>query len=132
MAKLSARGRYTLATIEREFTTAQLQARHDHYIARAYPDGTYSDGAPIGESTRQALTVWELEQQRLMSDGQILSRRVVRFQPDPYDPHGRRHDYGWKVLGKAKPQYRDVRAWLDLMLGGRGGRPSSWRRGEDR
>lgn len=36
------------------------------------------------------------------SDRTILEKRDVRFQPDRFDPEGRRHSYGWTVRGKAK------------------------------
>ena len=77
MAKLSARGRTIHVEAVREYSAATLQAAHD----RMYPD-------KIGEL---ALTIWERKTRRLMSDGKILEKIDLRFQPDQYDPAGRRH-----------------------------------------
>jgi hypothetical protein len=103
MAKLNARGRTVKVEATKEYSAEQLQRAHDKYIARAYPTGTFDDGQPIGETTRKALTIWERVTRRLMSDGTILEKRDVRFQPDWMDKDGRRHSYGWKVHGKLKP-----------------------------
>lgn len=90
MAKLSARGRKAVVECTREYTADQLQAAHD----RHYPIGDPLSG--------KALTIWERTTRRLMSDGTILEKRDVQFQPDWLDERGRKHSYGWKVHGKLK------------------------------
>jgi hypothetical protein len=83
----------------KEYTEAQLQRAHDRYERSYKPD--YVDGAD------PSLTIWERVTRRLMSDGNILEKRDVRFRPSPIpaswdDPNGRRYSYGWKVAGKIK------------------------------
>lgn len=90
MAKLNARGRRAIVETVREYSAEQLQAAHD----RRYPAGSPLSGP--------ALTIWERTTRRLMSDGTILEKRDVQFQPDWLDKHGRKHSYGWKVHGKLK------------------------------
>jgi hypothetical protein len=43
----------------------------------------------------------EKVQVALMSDGNVLKRRVIRWRPEM--DMGTQHDYGWKVTGKIKP-----------------------------
>lgn len=88
MAKLSARGRTVQVEATREYDAAMLTARA---AAHGFLD---SEGKP--------LTTWERVTRRLMSDGTILEKRDVRFQPDWLDKDGHRHSYGWKVYGKLK------------------------------
>lgn len=106
MAKLNARGRKCLVEVSREYTAEVLQAATDARIRRDYPDGqwTRSDGTvePLPASMAQALTTWERLTRRLMSDGTVLEKRDVRFQPDWLDKQGRRYSYGWKVYGTLK------------------------------
>lgn len=94
MAKLSARGRTCVAECVREYDAAVLQTAHDRYQA-SYKPGYIAGSDP-------ALTTWERTTRRLMSDGTILEKRDVRFQPDWLDKAGRRHSYSWKVYGKLK------------------------------
>ena len=94
MAKLSARGRTCQVEISREYTADQLQTAHDKYKASYTPD--YVAGSD------PALTTWERVTRRLMSDGKILEKRDVRFQPDWLDKQGRRYSYGWKVVATLK------------------------------
>lgn len=106
MAKLNARGRYPLAEITREFTAEQLQARAE---ARGF---LQMDG--------RALTKWERVTQRLMSDGTVLEKIDVQFQPDtqpwPGEENGRKHSYGWKVKGKIR-RGKSASSWLATMTG---------------
>lgn len=88
MAKLSARGRTLQAEVTRERDAAFLQRQHD----RLYPD----------QAGEPSLTKWERTTRRLMSDGTVLEKRDVQFQPDWLDKAGRKHSYGWKVYGKLK------------------------------
>jgi hypothetical protein len=114
MAKLSARGRKAVVEVAREYSAEQLQAAHD----RAFPAGTPLSGL--------SLTTWERTTRRLMSDGSVLEKRDVRFQPDWLDKAGRRHSYGWKVHGKLKADLTAadfVRAYEKPR---RDGSPSSW------
>lgn len=112
MAKLSARGRTCLAEATREYTAEQLQTAHD----RAYNDG------------KPALTTFERKTRRLMSDGNVLEKHVVVFQPGPYDFDGKpqRHSYGWKVAAKLKPG-KGVADFVAVYSGPRkSGAPSPW------
>lgn len=92
MAKLSARGRTCQVEITREYDEAQLTAQAAKH---GFLD---SDGKP--------LTNWERVTRRLMSDGKVLEKRDVRFQPSPNapweGPQGRRYSYGWKVVATLK------------------------------
>lgn len=74
MAKLSARGRIELVRMSKETTT-------------------FPEDRDI---------IWEKITLTLMSDNKVLEKRDVRFTPDQYDPSGRFHTWGWKVLGKVK------------------------------
>lgn len=119
MAKLHARGRTIQAEATREYDAETLQRQHDRYV-RTYTPG-YIDG------TDEALTIWERTTRRLMSDGRILEKRDVQFQPDWLDKAGRRHSYGWKVRGslKAGLTVEDfVTAYSEP--GKQTGRPSPW------
>lgn len=118
MAKLSARGRYMLVEVSRERTKDWLQDRFNKLQAA---------GRAIGD---KPLTIWERQTRRLMSDGSILEKLDVRFQPDHMDPNGRRYSYNWKVHGKLKAGltaddflriYRDGTEEMQA-----GGRKSTW------
>lgn len=71
MAKLRARGRQEIVRMVRE---------------RETPD--------------DRLTTSEKEQAALMSDGNVLKRRTIRWREASYG--SATHDYGWKVAGKIK------------------------------
>lgn len=95
MAKLSARGRTTIAEASREYSADDCQRAHDRFERRYKPD--YADGSDPSPTT------WERVTRRLRSDGSILEKRDVIFRPGPYDPRdGRRYSYSWKLTGKLK------------------------------
>lgn len=94
MAKLSAKGRTTVVEVTREYDRATLQTAHDRYQRSYKPD--YVGGSDV------ALTQWERVTRRLMSDGSVLEKRDVQFQPDWLDKQGRKYSYGWKLHGKLK------------------------------
>jgi hypothetical protein len=112
MAKLSARGRTVQVEAVREYSAAQLQAQHD----RIYP-------GKVGETP---LTQWERKTRRLMSDGTILEKLDVKFQPDWLDKTGRRHSYGWKVHGKLKAGITAADFARVYSAPRKDGSPSSW------
>ena len=70
MAKLSARGRKELARV-------------------------FKEKKPESNSI-----IWEKRTLALMSDGTVLIKRDIRFEPDSYEPKGRFHSYGWVIKGK--------------------------------
>lgn len=75
MAKLSARGRTALVRLTKEVTATEP-----------------GDGV-----LREQYTV------AMMSDGRALKRTVTWFAPNVFDQgKPRRHDYGWKDMGKLK------------------------------
>lgn len=131
MAKLSARGRTTVVEIYREYSAESLQAETDRRNAETYPEGTWTNFKgeiePLPESIKKSLTIWERHTKRLMSDGSILEKTDVRFQPGPYD-EGRRHSYGWKLVGKLKAG-KTPQDFADIYLKERNGQPSPWKRG---
>lgn len=47
---------------------------------------------------------WERVERTLHSDMKVLEKRTVKFRPSAYDPVGERHDWGWKLRGKCKPE----------------------------
>jgi hypothetical protein len=117
MAK-PARGRTVLGVNARGASADQLQAAHDRYEASYKAD--YVAG------TSPALTTWERTTRRLMSDGKILEKRDVRFQPDWLDTDGRRHSYGWKVHGTIKAGVTTER-FVEIYSGPtKSGKPSPW------
>ena len=85
MAKLGARGRTVKVEAVKEYTREQLASAYE----KRYPGET-------------PLTIWERTTHRLMSDGKVLEKRDVQFQPDWLDKSGRKHSYGWKVHGTLK------------------------------
>src|SRR3954469_16164120 len=123
MAKLSARGRFCLTEVTREYTAEHLQTLHDRYQRSYVAD--YVDGSDL------ASTVWERKTRRLMSDGSILEKLDIRFRPDPLntwdDPSGRRHSYGWKVHAKVKPGVTAAEFARIYTADDKHGRPSAWR-----
>jgi hypothetical protein len=65
-----------------------------------------------------------------MSDGTILEKSDVRFQPSPNcsweDPNGRRHSYGWKVHGKIKAGVTPEKFAEVYAANTKSGKPSPW------
>ena len=118
MAKLSARNRTCHVEITREFDAVTLQAAHDRFEASLKPD--YTPGSD------KALTTWERTTRRLMSDGTVLEKRDVRFQPDWLDKDGRRHSYGWKVHGKLKQGLTPADFARIYRNPTKSGKPSPW------
>lgn len=78
MAKLTARGRRELVRLSKEVTIGR--------------DGVECEKYTVA----------------LMSDGRALKKIVTWFAPGPYN-HGkpRRHDFGWKVMGKVTQESSD-------------------------
>ena len=75
---------------------AKLKARGRHEIARLGKTTATPDDKDVSE---------EQSQVALMTDGNVLSRRVIRWRPggSMLDYGGKpTHDYGWKVKGKIK------------------------------
>lgn len=118
MAKLSSRGRRCQAEATREYDAETLQHRHDAFERSIKPD--YVDGSD------KALTMWERTTRRLMSDGVILEKRDVRFQPDWLYKDGRRHSYGWKVHGKIKAGLTVDDFVRIYQAPTKSGKPSAW------
>lgn len=123
MAKLSARGRHELARIAKEKTMPDLvqcstcngtgKYLRDLQLGERF---LYRTGETCehckGEGKCKPSTVWERKTLTLMSDGKVLEKWDVRFQPDHMDPQGRFHSYGWKVRAKIKPGV-DVTKWTE-------------------
>lgn len=79
MAKLTARGRTELVRLEKEVVASE------------------ANGLAASGVAREKYTV------TMMSDGRALKKTVVWFAPDAYSRgKERRHDYGWKDMGKVK------------------------------
>lgn len=75
---------------------AKLKARGRQEIARLIKTSETPDDKDVSQETYQVA---------LMTDGNILSRRVLRWRPgSSATQYGGRptHDYGWKVKGKIK------------------------------
>lgn len=106
MAKLSARGRYTVVEAVREKTREQLQLAHERKLEKMRAEGRGAEIEKYPASYGHQSTIWERVTVRLMSDGKVLEKLDIRFYPDekpwPGEENGRFHSYGWKVKGKAK------------------------------
>ena len=75
---------------------AKLKARGRQEIARLIKTSPLPEDRDASEETSQVA---------LMTDGNVLSRRVIRWRPGgPMLQYGGKptHDYGWKVKGKIK------------------------------
>lgn len=92
MAKLTARGRYVLVEVVKEWTAEQLMRRERRVWGEFETDGV---------TPRKQSVIWERVTRRLMSDNKVLEKVDCVFQSD-WEPGGRRHSWGWKVHGKAK------------------------------
>lgn len=118
MAKLKARGRTELARVSKEVTCPDLvtcngcegtgKRTRGLSMNKGMPNehiffnvGDVCDDCK-GTGKKKPLTMWQRTTRALMSDGNILEKYDVRFQPDVYDPKGKLHTYGWKVRGKGK------------------------------
>jgi hypothetical protein len=101
-----------LAQATREFSEEQLTAQAARH---GFLD---SHGKP--------LTRWERTTLRLMSDGKVLEKRDVQFQPDAYDPLGRKYSYGWKVYGTMKPGRGAEQFEAIYAAPTKSGKPSPW------
>jgi hypothetical protein len=72
---------------------AKLKARGRQEIARLIKERELPDDESFSHEKKQVT---------LMSDGNILKRRILRWRDrGPYQNKGT-HDYGWKVIGKIK------------------------------
>jgi hypothetical protein len=56
----------------------------------------------IIDNPTSALTVWERETVSYRTNGVVLRKYDVRFEPDRYNPEGRFHSFGWKRWKRAK------------------------------
>jgi hypothetical protein len=84
MAKLSARGRTELVRLQKEVSASDANNLRANGVER------------------EQYTV------TLMSDGRALKKTVTWFTPGPYDRGKvRRHDYGWKDMGKVTQESSD-------------------------
>jgi len=103
---------------------AKIRARGAHEVARVCRERTVDDPAEN--------ISWKKHTRLLRSDGAILEKMQVRFKPSvPWDPPaGRLHDWGWKKVGKLKPERKAAfkidphevasswkRGWLDRGYG---------------
>lgn len=95
MAKLSARGRTEVIRLSKE---SQVPAAVTcFHCEEKFPAMTICESCK-GTGKQESSTSWEKVSVVLMSDRTLLRKRVVIFRFD-----NRRHDYGWTVSGKVKP-----------------------------
>lgn len=76
---------------------AKLSARGRTELLRVYREKEYDEA----ERKEKDMTVmWARWTRAYMSDGTVLEKYDVRFEPSKFDPKGRFHSYGWKRKGK--------------------------------
>jgi hypothetical protein len=56
----------------------------------------------IIDNPTSSLTIWERNTLSYRTNGIVLRKYDVRFEPDRYNPEGRFHSFGWKRWKRAK------------------------------
>lgn len=109
MAKLKARGRTELARVSKEKTNPALvpcdgcegTGNRVSDLTHLYKVGDVCTACE-GKGQKPPLTTWERRTLALMSDGKILEKLDVKFQPMSYESRVKPYSYGWKVKGSLK------------------------------